>query len=217
MRLAFIGPPGVGKGTHAKHLSRESGLPHISTGDMFREAIDNKSKIGLYAKEFISAGDLVPCEITIELVLNRLTHIDCSKGYLLDGFPRTVLQAVEFEKGTAVYGTSLDAVIDFYVDEEEKQLVERISGRRLCSKCPEWFHLENKPPRVDGVCDVCGAEVYQRFDDTKETLRKRLRIFHAQSEPLVDFYAKKDLLHRIDAGGSIKETYKSLLKIVGLL
>lgn len=217
MRLAFVGPPGIGKGTHAKRLSRETGLPHISTGDMFRDAIAEGTEIGRYAKEFIDVGELVPCELTIELVMKRLSQADCAKGFLLDGFPRTLNQAEEFEKGSAVYGATLDCVIDFYVDEEEKELVERVAGRRFCTQCPEWFHLENKPPQAEGKCDVCGSELYQRFDDNEETLRKRLRIFHEQSEPLVEFYKQRDRLQRIDAGGSIKETYKFLSKIAGLL
>lgn len=217
MKIAFIGPPGVGKGTHAKRLAKQTGRPHISTGDMFREAIAAETHDGHYARAFIDKGELVPCDKVIELVMGRLNQDDCQSGYYLDGFPRTLNQAEAFDAVLKEQGQKLDFAIEFFVEHEEKQLVQRISGRRYCSQCPEWYHLINKPPRKQGACDVCGASLYQRSDDSEETLKKRLTVFHKSAEPMLAYYEAQGVLRRINATNSIEETYKTLLKIIGLL
>jgi adenylate kinase len=215
MRIAFVGPPGIGKGTHVKRLAKETGRPHISTGDIFRLAIKDGCEIGQYVKTFLETGRLVPCELVIKVVMERISQDDCKGGYYLDGFPRTLHQAEFFDKSLSKVQMNLDCVLEFYAQEEEKELIGRILGRRFCTRCPEWFHVVNKAPKEEMVCDSCSAPLYQRFDDTAETFKKRLKLYKDLSRSLLPFYEKKGILRRLNTGAGIEETYKVLLGLIG--
>jgi adenylate kinase len=191
MKLVLFGPPGAGKGTVAVKLAERAGIPHISTGDLFREAIKNETDLGKKVKAILDSGELVPDEVTVDLVRERLAKKDTGPGYILDGFPRTIPQA---EALAAI--TALDGVINFEVDDET--LVTRLSGRRICSKCGFSHHIEFLPPKRDGVCDQCGGDLIQRKDDTEESIRNRLSVYQTQTEPLIDYYRKGGLIVDID-------------------
>lgn len=201
MRLVLVGPPGAGKGTQAKFLAHHFKIPHISTGDIFRANVAVKSSLGVKAKNFMDAGDLVPDAVTIAMVRDRLAHHNAKRGYLLDGFPRTVPQAEALSKTVTDLGTQLDAVLELRLDDEE--VVRRLSGRRTCHGCGRVWHTELDKPKAEGVCDACGGELFQRDDDQPETVRRRLEVYREQTAPLVDFYADAHLLRTIDALGSV--------------
>jgi len=190
LNIVLLGPPGVGKGTYAGILSKKYNIPHISTGQIFRDEIKKQSEIGKKVEGFIKKGDLVPDEITIEVVKVRLK--DCKKGFLLDGFPRTIPQAEALEKITKI-----DKVLNFVASEET--IMERLSWRRTCGKCGAIYHLKNIPPKVDGICDKCGGKLYQRSDETPEAIKVRMKEYDRKTKPLIDFYKKKKLLANIDA------------------
>ena len=190
--IILMGPPGAGKGTLAKQLMTALDLVHISTGDMFRDAIKAGTPLGKLAKSYIDNGDLVPDEVTIGLVKERLSQDDCAKGYLLDGFPRTIPQAEALKEISAEIARPIDAVINLDCDNEE--LVKRISGRRVCKTCGAPYHIINMKPKVEGVCDICGGPLYQRADDNEEALKVRLQHYVTDTKPLLDFYAKLGLL-----------------------
>ena len=194
--IILMGPPGAGKGTLAKQLIA-LGYVHISTGDMFREAIKAGTELGKLADSYIKHGDLVPDEVTIGLVKERLSQDDCAKGFLLDGFPRTLPQAEALEKLTKEIARPIDAVIN--LDCEHKELVRRISGRRVCKNCGAPYHIETMKPKVDGVCDICGGPLYQRNDDNEEALRVRLNHYVNETKPLLDFYQDRGLLTSFDS------------------
>lgn len=196
MNVILMGPPGAGKGTQAKRVTAKYGIPHISTGDMFRAAIKEMTPLGAKAKRFLDAGDLVPDDITIGLVKERLSKPDCARGFLLDGFPRTIPQAEALDKMAGLIDRKIDAVIDIEVDEPE--LIRRISGRRVCKVCGAPFHVDTMRPKVPGVCDYCGGELIQRSDDNPEALKVRLAHYREDTTPLLDFYEKKGLLHVLD-------------------
>lgn len=192
MRLVFIGPPGIGKGTYAAVVSQRYGIPHVSTGDILRDEVKRSTELGRRVKEYLDRGALVPDELIIEIVRERLNQEDCKRGFILDGFPRTIKQAEELDKITRV-----DLVFNFIAPEEV--IIDRISGRRICKICGAIYHVKYIPPKVPGICDKCGGELYQRDDDKPEVVKKRLEVFKAQFEPIINYYRGKRLLVEIEA------------------
>lgn len=210
--IILLGPPGAGKGTLAKQLIGLYNIPHISTGDMFREAIKEGTPLGRLAASYINEGHLVPDEVTISLVRERLSQADCANGYLLDGFPRTLPQAEALEQIGLDLGRPIHVVLNINCTEEE--LVRRISGRRVCRKCGTPYHVETMKPKVEGVCDACGGELFQRKDDTKESLLVRLGHYSNETKPLENFYVSKGLLHEIDGGTGVAKSLKAAQKVI---
>ncbi len=207
MKLILLGAPGAGKGTQAKKIVAEFGIPQISTGDILRKAVADGTPLGMEAKKYMEAGQLVPDEVVIGLMKERLQGDDCRNGFILDGFPRTVEQAEALERIT-----DIDAVISIDVDMDS--LVERITGRRSCSQCGAVYHIKFNPPKKDGVCDACGGPLIQREDDREETVRKRLDTYMKQTSPLIEYYGKKGLLRPVDGNGPIDEIYASIRDIL---
>ena len=208
-----MGPPGAGKGTNAKRIASFYKIPHISTGDMFREAIKNQTSLGELANSYMSKGLLVPDEVTIGLVKERLSRDDCKEGYLLDGFPRTMVQAEALTKLSEEIGRPITNVLNIVVP--ESILIDRICGRRVCKVCGAPYHITNMKPKVEGVCDLCGGELVQRKDDNEETLKSRLSEYHKQTEPLIAYYTKLGLVSDIDGTknlDSLFEDIKAILK-----
>jgi adenylate kinase len=203
MRLVLLGPPGAGKGTQAKHIARHYGIPNISTGEIFRSNVAEMTELGDLAKSYMDEGDLVPDDVTIAMVRDRLGRDDTEPGFLLDGFPRTVPQAEAFGGILDEYDVALDAVLKLQVDDDE--VVHRLSGRRVCRSCGHAFHIEFDRPTREGVCDICGGELYQRDDDKPETIRRRLDVYHAQTRPLVEYYQARDLLRWVIGTGAVDE------------
>ncbi len=212
MNLILLGPPGSGKGTQAKLIVEKYGIPQISTGDMLREAVAKGTELGKEAKKYMDAGQLVPDEVVIGIVKERLQEPDCEKGFILDGFPRTIPQAEALDKILEELGKKIDAVINIQVPEEE--VVKRIVNRRTCRKCGAVYHLIYNPPKEDNKCDKCGGELYQRDDDKEETVRQRYKVYKEQTEPLVEYYAKKGVLYNIDGTKSIEEVFNEIDKIL---
>lgn len=211
INVIMMGPPGAGKGTQAKMLIQAFHIPHISTGDMFREAIKAGTKLGMLAQTYIQKGDLVPDEVTINLVKERLAQPDCKRGYLLDGFPRTLPQAEALETMTKKLGVPINAVIN--LNAETNELVRRISGRRVCRGCGAPYHVDTLRPLVDGVCDICGGELYQRKDDTVEALQTRLQHYYEDTKPLEDFYRKRGVLFDLDGLTPKEELFQAISAI----
>lgn len=203
MRVVLVGAPGAGKGTQAKFIAKHYGIPQISTGDIFRANIAAQTPLGVAAKGYMDSGDLVPDEVTIEIVRDRIAQADAKPGFLLDGFPRTVPQAEALAGILDQLGTPLDVVLELQVDDEE--VVSRLSGRRTCRNCGHVWHVVFDPPKVEGSCDVCGGEVFQRDDDLPETIRRRLEVYVEQTAPLVGFYSETGLLRAIHASGAVDE------------
>ncbi|MEU4890773.1 adenylate kinase [Streptomyces sp. NPDC044780] len=204
MRIVLVGPPGAGKGTQAAYLAEKLSIPHISTGDLFRANISQGTPLGKQAQEYMRAGQLVPDEVTIAMAEDRLDQPDAEQGFLLDGFPRNQFQAEALDTYLADHGVSLDAVLDLEVPESE--VIKRIAGRRTCrNDSSHTFHVEYKPPKTEGVCDTCGGELYQREDDSEETVRKRLEVYHRETEPIIDYYKAKGLVVTISALGKVAE------------
>ena len=205
MQVILLGPPGVGKGTQAARIASEFGIAHISTGDMFREAVAAGTELGKTARKYMAAGALVPDEIVIGMVEERLGRPDTQKGFLLDGFPRTIPQAEALERLLEKLGRPVTAVVDLVADEE--LLISRLSGRRVCALCGATYHVENNPPRVQGVCDVCGGEVRQREDDRPEAIRERLREYSSKTAALTEHYSRAGLLESVAASGTPQEVF----------
>jgi len=201
LNIILLGAPGVGKGTYTEILSKKYKIPHISSGDLLREAIEKRTKIGKKAKKYVNEGELAPDEIVTQLIKERLEKEDCKRGFLLDGFPRTVVQAKTIEKLKKI-----DKVLNFVASEEV--IMDRLSGRRICKECGAIFHVRNVPPKVEGICDKCGGELYQREDETPEVIRIRMQEYEKKTKPLVDYYRKKGLLANIDANPPIEEVEK---------
>jgi adenylate kinase len=198
MNIVLLGSPGVGKGTYAVRILKIYNIPQISTGDMFREAIKNGTEVGLEAKSYMDKGELVPDEVTIKIVEERLKKDDCKRGFMLDGFPRTIAQAEALSEISKI-----DKVLNFTADDEI--IIERLSGRRVCSDCGRIFHVKNIPPKVEGICDVCDGKLIQREDDKPESIKKRLDVYKKQTAPLIDYYKEKGLLAEIDANKPIEK------------
>lgn len=209
MNLLIMGPPGGGKGTQAEVLVRELGVTHISTGDMFREAVKEGTEMGKKAKEYMDKGQLVPDEVVIGMVKERLSRPDCARGFLLDGFPRTLAQAEALDATLKELGLKLDAVININVPREP--ILERLTGRRVCRNCGATYHIKYNPPKVEGKCNHCGGELYQRSDDTEETVNKRLDVYEAQTQPLIEYYTKKGLIKHINGNQEIKKVSEEML------
>ncbi|ADU52353.1 Adenylate kinase [Thermaerobacter marianensis DSM 12885] len=214
MRWIFLGPPGAGKGTQAARLAQRAGVPQIATGDMFRAAVREGTPLGLQAKRYMDAGQLVPDDVTLGLVRERLSQPDCRAGFLLDGFPRTVAQAEGLKDVLAGLGVGLDGVL--YFDVPDAVVVERLSGRRVCPACGATYHVRFDPPRVEGRCDRCGAELVQRPDDREETVRQRLAVYRRQTEPLVNYYREAGLLHTVAADRPIDQVEAEIARITGV-
>ncbi len=208
MNIVLMGLPGAGKGTQAERIVKEFGIPHISTGDMFRAAVKEQTPLGVEAKKYMDAGQLVPDEVTIGIVKERLSKPDCSKGFLLDGFPRTVPQAEALEKTLNQMQKDINHVI--HIDVDKDQLLARLTGRRICKKCGATFHIVFNPPRQQGVCDVCDGELYQREDDNEATVGTRLEVNIAQSKPLLTFYTQRGLLRNIDGARDIGVVFEEI-------
>ncbi len=204
MRIVLVGPPGAGKGTQATLLAKTLSIPHVSTGDLFRANISQGTELGLAAKSIMDSGKLVPDEVTIAMAKDRLTQPDAAGGFLLDGFPRNVAQALALDEILTEWDIALDGVLDLEVPEDE--VVRRIAGRRVCrNDGAHIFHVEYNTPAVPGVCDVCGGELYQRGDDSEESVRVRLEVYHTQTEPIIDYYRKQGLVTTIPALGKVDE------------
>jgi len=208
-----MGPPGAGKGTQAERLVEKFGIPHISTGDMFRKALKEGTELGLKAKSYMDQGKLVPDEVTVGIVKERLMETDCQKGFLLDGFPRTIQQADALEKILAEINKDLDAVINIKVIRDV--LIERLTGRRVCKACGATYHILFNPSRDNNKCDKCGGELYQRDDDTLATVGNRLDVYEAQTAPLIEYYKQKGLLKEVDGAQSMDEVFQDICVALG--
>ncbi len=212
MHIIFLGAPGAGKGTQAASISEELGIAHIASGDLFREAQKKGTELGLLAKSYMEKGQLVPDEVTIRMILERIATPDCDKGYILDGFPRTIEQAEALDESLKEQGEAIDKVICIEVSDEE--LIARLSGRWICRNCQTPYHIINSPPKVKGICDKCGGELYQRADDTEETVRSRLKVYSAQTAPLINYYQKAGKLAKVNGGQGMERVRE---EIIGLL
>lgn len=207
MKLVIFGPPSAGKGTQAQKLSKRYGIPHVATGDLLREHVAKKTPIGMKVKEILDAGKLGPDDLIVEMIKERVSQPDCRKGYLLDGFPRTMNQARELEKMT-----DIDLVLNIVVDPEV--LVERAVGRRICPRCAAVYHVRFNPPKKDGICDKCGTPLIQRDDDREETIRRRLKVYQEQTAPLIEYYRSKGKLVDIDGSKGIEGVFEQLVDAV---
>jgi len=196
MHVVMLGAPGAGKGTQADILSKELHLPHVASGDLFRQALENKTDVGLLAKKYMDRGELVPDEVTIRMILERIEQPDCASGCLFDGFPRTSQQAKALDQDLKERGRAIDKAI--YIDVSDEELVRRLGGRWLCRNCQTPYHIPNSPPRTPGKCDKCGGELYQRPDDREETVKERIGVFLAQTVPVLDYYEKQGKLVRVN-------------------
>ena len=210
MNLILMGPPGAGKGTQAENIERKYWIPHISTGDMLRSAIRFGTDLGLQAKTLMDAGQLVPDDVTIGIVRKRLAERDCAKGFLLDGFPRTIAQAEALDKIVAEWNQSIDAVINIEVSEEVLSL--RLTGRRTCSQCGANYHIRFNPPQKASQCDICSGEIQQRSDDREDTVAERLAVYEQQTRPLTEYYARKGLLKTINGDQSLDEVFNDIVE-----
>ncbi|WP_416197359.1 MAG: adenylate kinase [Sporanaerobacter sp.] len=210
MRLVLLGPPGAGKGTQASAITKRYNIPHISTGDIFRANIKEGTDLGKKAKEYMDKGLLVPDDIVVSIVKDRLTKEDCKNGFLLDGFPRTVNQADALDIELEKMGFRLDKVIN--IDVEKDELINRAIGRRICKKCGATYHVEFNPPKQSGKCDVCGEGLYQRDDDTEETVSKRIEVYLKETKPLIEYYTKKGIILNVDGKQSIEKVYEDIVK-----
>lgn len=213
LRTILLGPPGAGKGTQAVKIVEKYNIPHISTGDIFRENIKNETELGNRAKAYMDRGELVPDELVVEIATDRLTKDDCKNGFLLDGFPRTIFQAEKLDEFLAQRGEKIDKVIN--IDVEKDALVKRITGRRVCKSCGASYHVVNIPPKKDGVCDLCNGELIQRADDTEETVLNRIDVYNKQTKPLVDYYDKAGVIINVDGNKDLDDVLADIVKGLG--
>ena len=213
MKIIMLGAPGAGKGTQAKMIADKYGIPHVSTGDIFRANIKNGTELGKQAKAYMDKGELVPDELTVKILLDRVAQDDCKNGYVLDGFPRTIPQAEVLDKELDRLGESIDYAID--VDVPDENIVKRMGGRRACVTCGATYHIEHVPPKKEGICDNCGGELILRDDDKPETVQNRLNVYHTQTQPLIDFYNAKGVLREVDGTKDMMEVFDSIKAILG--
>ena len=213
LRTILLGPPGAGKGTQAVKIVEKYGIPHISTGDIFRENIKNGTELGKKAQEYMNRGELVPDDLVIEIATDRLLKEDCKNGFLLDGFPRTVYQAEKLDEFLAAHDGKIDAVLDIAVGKDE--LITRLTGRRVCKACGASFHVVNIPPKKEGICDYCGGELIQRADDNLETVTNRIDVYEAQTMPLVEYYENAGNIAHIDGTTGLDNVFADIIKALG--
>ena len=213
MKIIMLGAPGAGKGTQAKKIAEKYNIPHISTGDIFRANIKKGTELGKKAKTFMDQGLLVPDDLVVDLVVDRVNQEDCTNGYVLDGFPRTIPQAEALTKALAEMGQKVDYAID--VDVPDENIVTRMSGRRACVGCGATYHLKYAPTKVEGICDTCGGELILRDDDKPETVQKRLNVYHEQTQPLIDYYTKEGILKSVDGTKDLEEVFADIVAILG--
>ncbi len=213
MKIIMLGAPGAGKGTQAKKIAAKYSIPHISTGDIFRANIKNGTELGNKAKTYMDQGLLVPDELVVDLVVDRVKQDDCTNGYVLDGFPRTIPQAEALDKALAAIGEKMDYAID--VDVPDENIVHRMSGRRACVGCGATYHLEYAPTKTEGICDACGKELIFRDDDKPETVKKRLGVYHEQTQPLIDYYTNAGILKTVDGTIDINDVFQAIVDILG--
>lgn len=213
MKIIMLGAPGAGKGTQAKQIADKYFIPHISTGDIFRANIKNGTELGKKAKQYMDQGALVPDELTCDLVMDRIQQDDCKNGFVLDGFPRTIPQAEALDAALGKINEKMDYAID--VDVPDENIVNRMSGRRACLNCGATYHLISIPPKVEGICDRCGSEIVLREDDKPETVQKRLKVYHEQTQPLIDYYKNQGILKSVDGTQPMDEVFKAIVTILG--
>lgn len=212
MKIVMLGAPGAGKGTQAKRLAAKYEIPHISTGDIFRANIKNGTELGKKAKVFMDQGLLVPDELVVDLVIDRFKNPDCVKGYVLDGFPRTIPQAKALDEALAKNQDALEHAID--IDVPDQNIINRMSGRRACINCGATYHVVTIPPKKEGICDVCGGELVLRDDDKPATVEKRLKVYHEQTQPLIDYYQGKGILNSVNGTRDMEEVFEEIVRIV---
>ena len=213
MKIIMLGAPGARKGTQAKQIADKYSIPHISTGDIFRANIKNGTELGKKAKQYMDQGALVPDELTCDLVMDRIQQDDCKNGFVLDGFPRTIPQAEALDAALGKINEKMDYAID--VDVPDENIVNRMSGRRACLNCGATYHLISIPPKVEGICDRCGSEIVLREDDKPETVQKRLKVYHEQTQPLIDYYKNQGILKSVDGTQPMDEVFKAIVTILG--
>ena len=212
MNIIMLGAPGAGKGTISSRLKEIYNLPHIATGDIFRENIKNETELGKKAKDFIDKGKLVPDDITINMMIDRISKDDCKNGYILDGFPRTLAQADGLDKQLKNINSKIDLAL--LVEADEETLIKRLSGRRVCEKCGATYHIEHLKPKTDGVCDVCGGKLIIRKDDTEEVIKDRLKTYHEQTEPLIEYYTKQNLVKTVNGFDDINVSLQKISEMM---
>lgn len=213
MKIIMLGAPGAGKGTQAKQIADKYSIPHISTGDIFRANLKEGTELGKKAKEYMDQGLLVPDELTCDLVMDRISQEDCKNGFVLDGFPRTIPQAEALDAALSKIDQKMDYAID--VDVPDDNIINRMSGRRACLNCGATYHIVSIPTKVEGVCDRCGSQVVLRDDDQPETVKKRLEVYHAQTQPLIDYYKKQDILKTVDGTQPMEQVFNAIVEILG--
>ena len=213
MKVIMLGAPGAGKGTQAKMIAEKFGIPHISTGDIFRANIQKGTELGAEAKKYMDQGLLVPDEPTVKIRLDRVAQDDCGKGYVLDGFPRTIPQAKVLDEALEKLGEKIDYAVD--VDVADEHIVKRMSGRRACLKCGATYHVEHIPPRQEGVCDSCGSDLVLRDDDKPETVMNRLKVYHDQTQPLIEYYGQKGILRKVDGTMEMQDVFHAIVDLLG--
>ena len=213
MKIIMLGAPGAGKGTQAKRIAGKYGIPHISTGDIFRANIKNGTELGQKAKQYMDQGLLVPDELTCDLVMDRIQQDDCKNGFVLDGFPRTIPQVEALDAALKNINQKMDFAID--VDVPDDNIVNRMGGRRACLSCGATYHIEFNPTKAEGVCDACGAQTVLRDDDKPETVQKRLTVYHDQTQPLIDYYSKQDILKSVDGTQPMEDVFQAIVGILG--
>ena len=213
MKIIMLGAPGAGKGTQAQRIAEKYGIPHISTGDIFRANIKNGTELGKKAKAFMDQGLLVPDELTVDLVMDRISQPDCKEGYILDGFPRTIPQAEALTEALAKIGEKMDYAINVEVPDEN--IIDRMSGRRACVACGGTYHIKYNPTKKEGICDACGGELILRDDDKPETVKQRLEVYHTQTQPLIDYYTKEGILKEVDGTQDLQKVFDDITAILG--
>lgn len=212
MKIVMLGAPGAGKGTQAQMLAKKYDIPHVSTGDIFRMNIKNGTELGMEAKKYMDQGLLVPDELTVRILLDRVAKDDCKNGYVLDGFPRTIPQANVLEDALTKLGDKIDYAVN--VDVPDENIIRRMGGRRACLACGATYHIEHVPPKKEGICDKCGQELVLRDDDKPETVKNRLQVYKEQTQPLIDFYTERGVLHNVDGTKDMNEVFEAIVAIL---